>query len=146
MRFLLLALMLSLSGCGFGLFGGNREAPPEQAVADPLAPLPDGTVLVDTLVSVVPEPALRGLIIKSTALARTQGYSAAELRPLNEGAPDENGIVTFEFRVRPPGITMDPGPEAARRLIAATFVADNDLDEIAGFRVLSATNIVNLTR
>ena len=77
MRFLLLALVLSLSGCGFGLFGGDREVDAEQAVADPLAPLPDGTVLVDALVAVVPEPALRGLIIKSTALARTQGYSAA---------------------------------------------------------------------
>lgn len=143
MRFMVLALSLSLSACSLGLFGGSGD---EQVEVNPLSPLPDGAVFVASLESVVPEPALRGIILKSTALAASPGYHNARLRPLNAGAPDENGIVTYEFRVQPPGRPQPQGTQAARRIIAATFVSDRDLQTIAGFRVLSETNVVNLAR
>lgn len=147
MRFVLLTLVLLVAGCSLLPFGGNsRNAATPVAEVPPTRPLADGTELVAALKSVVPEPALRGIILRGTGLAQSPGFFNAQMRALNEGEPDENGIVTFEFRVRPPGVVQPQGSEAAREVLAAAFVSDGDLERIAGFRILSATNIVTLRR
>jgi hypothetical protein len=106
----------------------------------------DPTVLIERLESVVPEPALRGLILRATAIAATEGYHTAQFVAQNEGLPDENGIVTFEFRAIPPASPGRVGPEQTRRIVAATFIPDNDLVGIRGFAVIARTNTVNLRR
>lgn len=122
-------------------FGGRDSARTVAASAE-IAP----GVLVDRLDRAVAEPALRGIILRAAAIAPMQGYHAAQLYPRNEGRPDENGIVRFEFRAMPPSAPRPVGPERTRRLIVATFIHDDDLAGIRGFRIVSATNSVDLAR
>jgi len=155
MRWVAMLAVMGLTGCSWFGFGSD-DAPDQGAasggvaglsvdqVAAPIAP--DGTVLVDSLAEVVPEPALRGVILRATSIASTQGYHDAMLVAANGGAPDANGIVTFAFRATPPLGNQPVGPARSRMLTAAVFVHDSDLDEIRGFRVVSRANTVNLRR
>lgn len=155
MRWVAMLAVVGLSGCSWFGFGSGDE-PSEGAasvaatglsveqVAVPAAA--DGTVLVDGLTEVVPEPALRGVIVRATSIAPTQGYYDAELVAANKGAPDANGIVTFAFRAKPPLGRASVGPARSRVLTSAVFVGDAELTEIRGFRVISRTNTVNLRR
>ncbi|MEM8871166.1 MAG: hypothetical protein AAGE38_12250 [Pseudomonadota bacterium] len=106
----------------------------------------DGRELVAALQSVVPEAALRGVILRVTAINRTQGYHSTIIVPLNNGLQDDAGIVSFEVRAVPPEFTEPQGPEVARRVVAAIFVNDNQLEDILGFRLISAGNTINLRR
>lgn len=106
----------------------------------------DNTVLIAQLQSVAPEAALRGVILKATGIAATEGYYNAQLVATNGGLPDERGIVTYEFRATPPETPGRAGPVQTRRLIAAAFIGDDDLAGIRGFRVRSASNVVDLRR
>ncbi|NNU80608.1 hypothetical protein HMH01_09190 [Halovulum dunhuangense] len=126
-------------------FGGRDEAPARSSDGMPVAPA-DGSVLVERLETVRPEPALRGVIIRASGIASTQGYFGARLAPVNGGLPDEAGVVTYEFRVLPPETVEPTGTDTQRRLIVATFVPDADLAEVRGFRVVARTNSVDLRR
>ncbi|MEM9643019.1 MAG: hypothetical protein AAGA19_16115 [Pseudomonadota bacterium] len=106
----------------------------------------DGRELVAALQSVVPEAALRGVILRVTAINRTQGYHSTIIVPLNNGLQDDAGIVSFEVRAVPPEFAEPQGPEVARRVVAAIFVNDNQLEDIRGFRLISAGNTINLRR
>lgn len=117
---------------------------PVQEISAPVGA--DGSVLMDNLTSVVPEPALRGLIIRATTVAPTQGYYGTILMPAYGGNPDSNGIVTFAFRAFPPENPQPVGTPRSRQLTAATFVHDSELVDVRGFRVISRTNTVNLAR
>ena len=123
-------------------FGGRDRAPAGSAAEAEVAT----GVLVGQLERVTPEPALRGLILRASAIAPMQGYYGANLWPVNDGMPDERGIVTFEFRAMPPPGLRPTGPVQTRRLIAAAFIPDSELSAIRGFRVLSAGNSVDLRR
>lgn len=154
---LIIAATVALSGCSGGSgsnplgsfpsfgslnpFGGGKKADVAQAVE-----IEDPRPLVAALKSVEPESALRGLIIKATAVTPSQGYYDAALVPVAEGTPDENGIVTYEFRASPPQTPQGSGPEQTRLLLAAAFIEDADLEGIRGIRVISASNSVNLRR
>lgn len=128
----------SLGSNPFGGGGGATEAATVQA--------PAPGVLVAQLETAVPEPALRGLIIRASAITPTQGYWGATLYPVNEGRPDERGIVTYQFRAYPPEGARPVGPVQTRRLIAATFISDADLANIRGFRVQARDNSADLRR
>ncbi|MHA3978513.1 hypothetical protein ACW9UR_12575 [Halovulum sp. GXIMD14794] len=106
----------------------------------------NGSVLMDGLASVIPEPALRGLLIRATSIAPTQGYYGSILLPAYGGAPDSNGIVTFAFRAFPPEVPQPVGAPRSRQLTAAVFIQDSELANVRGFRVLSRTNTVSLAR
>lgn len=149
-------LAITLTGCGgrgpIGtvgnlLFGTEQPtvvgpAPPEVDVTAPV--LADGSVLVPQIVDIDPEPALRGLIIRVTGQTQTGGYFGAALVPAGRGEPDEDGIVTYAFRIFAPA---DPSAApGARRVVAATFVPDTDLDEVRAFRVIAADRAVTLAR
>lgn len=146
---------LALAGCGgngsnpFGSLGSlNPFGGGSGQTVPVVAPYerPPGGVLIARLVSVEAEPALRGLIIRATGAAPTEGYYGARLFALNDGLPDENGIVTLQFRVEAPEFPGPAGTENTRQVIAATFVTDAALEDINGFVVVSATNTVSLRR
>ncbi|MSU91386.1 hypothetical protein GE300_17540 [Rhodobacteraceae bacterium 2CG4] len=155
MRWVAVLAVMGLTGCSWLGFGGgdtrdagavavsSRGLSVEQVAATVAA---DGSVLVDSLAEVVPEPALRGVILRASSVAPTQGYYGAALVAANRGAPDADGIVTYAFRALPPPGEAPVGPARSRLLTAAVFVPDAALDEIRGFRVLSRTGTVDLRR
>ena len=151
-------LTTALTGCGssgsnpFGSFGsinpfggGSENNVGEDSTGAPKV-IVDDSILAPSIASVTPEAALRGLLIKVQAIAPTQGYHSPYLSPLNRGIPDEDGIVSLEFRVTAPEISQGLGPERTRQLIAAVFYNDRDLDEIVGFRIIGQNNMINIRR
>ncbi len=140
-----------LSACGGSLGSLNPFAPPEPApirAADSgeVIQRGDGRALLPTMDQVVPEPALRGLILRARATAPTQGYWGAALVPERGGLPDENGIVTYQFRAVRPDAPDRVGAPATRQLLAAAFVPDTALEDIRGFRIVTVNQTVNLAR
>ena len=98
---LLLAGVVLLGGCtmevpGFlgregnaqGYYSVRRQPPPE--------PVPVA------MRSAVLEPALHGVIIRVEGEAPTWGYYSPTLVPVNDGAPDAAGIVSFRLMAVPP--------------------------------------------
>jgi hypothetical protein len=157
------AMVLMLASCGggssnpfgsFASFGSGPSIGSSPATADPLdaafareaPPDYDPTILVPQVNAARPEPALRGLIIRATAIAPEQGYYLPQLKPVNDGEPDENGIVTLEFRAWPPAEPNTRGPERSRTLEAAAFFPDADLRRIEGFVILAEGNSISLAR
>ncbi len=135
------------SGPSFGSGAGSRADPVDAALTSAgSGAVNDGTILVPSIAAARPEPGLRGLIIRASAVAPVQGYYLPALRPLNRGRPDENGVVTLEFRAYPPVQPGPAGPTRSRALEAAAFFSDADLASISGFLIVSETNKVSLVR
>lgn len=150
--------LLLVSACGGGSgsnpfgslgslnpFGGGGSTEP-LVVRQNTTLVPEGTVLLPAQAEVRPEPALRGVILRATAVAPTQGYYGALLVPERRGVPDEDGILTLQFRVTPPAGSRQQGPQQTRLLTAAAFISDDDLEEISGFRVVTEAGVINLRR
>ncbi|MEM9429619.1 MAG: hypothetical protein AAGA32_08995 [Pseudomonadota bacterium] len=128
------------------LLGCSNNTPVEpDPVPDP-APEVSRRALLPSFDEVVPEPALRGLILRVEATAPTLGYGRAALLPVGDGRPDADGIVTYQLRALAPPAPGTVGPASARRLIAATFVSDARLDDIQGFRIISQTREIVIRR
>ncbi|MEO1313198.1 MAG: hypothetical protein AAFV27_04900 [Pseudomonadota bacterium] len=153
MRMFFWLIPVVLSACSGGsvsnplgsIGSGPARAAPTEA-AEVTRAVQDGSVLVAGLESVVPEPALRGVILRVSAIGATQGYHSTRVRPVNGGVPDENGIATFEVRAFPPEFAQPVGSDTSRRILTAVFVGDDALEDVRGFRLVSAGNTVNLRR
>jgi hypothetical protein len=111
-------------GGGQGFYNVRGEPPPEPV----RLALREATL----------ERALHGVIIRVDGEAPTQGYFSAALVPLNNGVPDEAGIVTFEFMAVPPSTTQAIGPARSRQITAAVFLPTLALKNIRGFRLAGA--------
>ncbi|QHQ34852.1 hypothetical protein GO499_06380 [Algicella marina] len=152
------SILLALAACGngsgsnpLGSLGSNpfsRGGNPDPVVvsAEGRTIVPEGSILVPAPVEVRPEAALRGMILRATATAPTQGYYGAVLIPERRGAPDEDGIVTYQFRVFPPVEDSPTGPVRTRQLTAAAFVPDKAIAGVSGFRIVSQTGGVSIGR
>lgn len=156
----LMVAALALSGCGGGSasnpfgslgslgslnpFGGGGSSDGGGGAARPS--IEDTTVLIEAIEEVRPEAALRGVILRATVIAATDGYHTAQFVGRNEALPDENGIVTYEIRAVPPESPGFAGPLSTRRIVIATFIPDSDLDNIRGFRIVSRTRTVDIRR
>ena len=140
----LLAGLVLLAGCstevpsflgregnaeGFYSIGG-------EPVPDPV-PLPFRTATLDR--------ALHGVIIRVDAESPTQGYYSATLEPLNEGRPDQAGIVTFPLLATPPSEPQPIGPARTRVMTAGVFMPTLSLKNIRAFRVAGVGTAVTLT-
>lgn len=137
---MLLAGLTLVAGCSMeipsfvGREGGGQEfysirgeAPPEPVAL----PLREATL----------DRALHGVIIRADGEAPTQGYYSAALVPLNNGAPDASGLVTFEFMAVPPREAQAIGPARSRQITAAVFLPTLALKNIRGFRVTGAGTV-----
>jgi|GEM_PF-4107003 len=157
-RAVAIAACLVLTGCGggsgsnpFGSFGSIGSLNPfggrdDVGTGTTPARVNDGTVLVETIEQVVPEAALRGVILRATVIAATEGYHSARFVGRNDGVPNADGIVTYELRAVPPEDPGVAGPLNARRILVATFIPDTDLDVIRGFRIVSRSRTVDIGR
>ncbi len=138
-----LAALMLLSACGSRLnpfnWFGPRQAREETVAADGGLPasVQDTRALVQKVTKVVLEPMPGGVILRATGLPPTQGYWDAELvaRPI-----DEEGVLTFDFRVFAP-VTQEPASTVvSREVVVATFISDIKLDQITGIVVQGETN------
>ena len=140
----LLAGLVLLAGCSMevpsflgregnasGFYSVRGEPPPEPVQI----PLRTATL----------ERALHGVIVRIDAVAPTQGYYSATLVPVNDGRPDQAGIVTFRLVAVPPAAPQAVGPERTRKMTAAAFMPTLALKSARAIRVAGGGTVVTLT-
>ncbi len=157
-----LALTLTTAGCGtirdsklnpFNWFGRDTAAPVETLAPRGGYPVKVGKPnqqQVAQVSSLSVEKIPSGAIITAMGLPPTQGYWDTDLVPLNDGAPDENGTVTYVFMVsRPPADSA-----AARRVMtpqsrevsAAAFLSTYKLQGVRKIVVQGVSNARSVAR
>lgn len=146
--FLILAGMTLLAGCSFdvpdflGREGNGAQSNAFSVGGDaPVVPPP----VTLPLRSAEAEAALHGVILRAEGISPTQGYYAALLTPLNGGAPDAAGIVTFDLTAIPPTGVEAVGPEGTRTLRAAFFFPNSTLRDIRAMRIKGGANVLTVT-
>ena len=139
-----------LVGCGrvsesrlnpFNWFGSDRET---------VASTPDTTaevrndVLIAQVLNLKVEPAPGGAIISTMGLATTQGFWEAVLVPV--AAQDRDTGLTFEFRVKQPVTPAPIGENAAREVLAGTFLSAQTLGNARTITVVAGQNRRTVSR
>lgn len=158
-RSLLLCGALALAGCGGGLsnswvnpsnwFGkSSNEALAAGAEVNPLIPkarawkrkkAPYQGTAVDQIKSLRIERRPGGAIIHVVAIADGIGYYDVRMQSDTDGKP-ENGVLTYTLRAERPAKLIRGGNEAARRITAARYVTDQDLEGVRKITVKGARN------
>ncbi|MEM9715797.1 MAG: hypothetical protein AAF826_04700 [Pseudomonadota bacterium] len=120
-----------------GLFGGRDQGDRVQqnVVYGQLAP---------EVLTLNADRTLDGVIIAATTRVGATSAFDVSLRELNNGLPDADGFISFEFRFDT--TTALPPPGRDRVLTAAEFVSAADLDDARGIRVISASNSRSFNR
>ena len=131
---LTLMLCTALAGCGdvgssnlnpFNWFGGGSDV--EIAVTPEGVPI-DPRPLIDQVVDVAAERVPGGIIVRATGLPPTLGYWSADLVPADPDLrPDENGVVTLDFRALPPVVAQPPGSPSSRQIVTGYFLSEQTL-------------------
>ncbi len=143
-----------LSGCdtlrSLNPFGGGntravyeRGSDGELVIAEP--PVRDGSIPAPAIRSHRIDRSRQGVILVVETVAQTQGYYGAKLYRRNFGEPDANGVLSYEFRVKPPEGPATPGPERTRILQAADFISEGELRSITRIVIRSAGQDLILT-
>ena len=139
-----------LVGCGrvsesrlnpFNWFGGDRET--VEATPDTSAEIRND-VLIAQVLSLKVEPAPGGAIISTMGLAETQGFWEAVLVPVPPQAGNRG--LTFEFRVKQPLTAAPVGANAAREVLAGTFLSTQALGDARTITIVAGQNRRSVSR
>lgn len=141
-----------LSGCGtlgsLNPFGQSettvitRVEGEEGVIVQP--PVDDGSLLVTALSSHKLEKDREGAILIVASVLPVQGYYDGHLYRRNFGEPDENGVLYYEFRVKPPFYQTPRGSEITRTVEAADFISNGELREIKEIQIKTDTQVYRL--
>lgn len=138
-----------LVGCGrvsesrlnpFNWFGGDRET--VVATPDTTAAVRDDQLIAQVLELRI-EPTPGGAILSTLGLAPTQGFWEAELVPV---ATEDGAGLAFEFRVKQPITAAPVGAQAAREVLAGTFLSTQDLGAARTITVIAGENRRTISR
>lgn len=143
---LTLALLLTLTACGSRLNPMNWFGTSQEETTTAVAPereTVDERVLIDRITKMTIEPAGNGAILRITAQSDTPGAYDVTFVGLNNGLPDEKGILTYEMRVKHPAPT---NPDGLKTLLAAHFVGAFELQNTRRIIVKAADNQRSVTR
>ena len=124
-------------GGSFGLFGGRKNT-------DPLATNIVYGSLVPEVLSLRLDRTADGIIILATTQVGGQSAFDVSLRELNSGLPNEDGVISFEFRY---DVTRQLQPPLRDRVITvAEYVSNAQLDDVRGIQVFAAQNSRSVRR
>jgi hypothetical protein len=147
-----LAGAVFLAGCSGGGSGSAsslnpfaRAPQPEQTLATRNI-APDGRELIASVAELRAEPTRNGVILRARGVAQELGYYDVELAETNSGNPDENGVLTFELRGRPPVLPEPTTTERSREFLAATFISNITLKSVKALRVIAAQNQITIRK
>lgn len=115
-------------------FGRSQEA---RVVAAGGAVAADSRPLVEQVLTLVIEPTPQGALVRATGLSPMQGYYDAELvaRPV-----DENGVLVYDFRIKPPPEPKPVGTQRTREVTVAAALSNIALESISEIVVQGAGN------
>ncbi len=139
---LIAVLCTALAGCG-GLresrlnpFNWFKKSQPTELVEVPVASA-DGRQLIDAVLTLSVEPIPGGAIVRATGQTPTQGWWSAELVPL---PLNENGVLVYEFRLKPPETVTNVNTPRSREVDVAIYISDFKLEPVREIVVQGATN------
>ena len=130
------------SGSSANIFGRRSRA--DQAVTK--------TTTIDgrTLVSVIKDARLErtrdGGIVHARAVLPRQGYYNAKLVSGSAFEPDENGVLTLEFRAQEPQFNTNVVTNHSREIDVGVFLSNQRLAGIRTIRVVGSQNQISLRR
>jgi hypothetical protein len=134
---------LGLSGCGgarslnpFSWFSQEEEVETLSAVE--LQAARDTRALIPEITDLTIERLPGGIIVRATGLPGEQGWHNAGFQRALQDAP---GVMTFNFRARPPETATRISTVQSREIVAAVFLSDIELQGISQIRVVGARNI-----
>src|SRR5690606_3167715 len=131
----ILAICL-LTACGFGQsrlnplnwFGPSEERvrliPEGGFVSDS-----DRRSMVERVTALTVEPVIGGALIRATGLPPIQGYWDGELVSTNRLTP-ENGVLTLEFRIKPPVQPTAVSTPISREVVVGLFLSRQKLEAV----------------
>ncbi len=132
---------LVVAGCGTRLNPLNWFGSDEETIAGaPADFITDPRPLAAQITSLRIERTVGGAIIRATALPPTQGFWDAELVPLNNEEPDDNRVLTYEFRLAEPVFDRPVSTERSREVVVAQFISDRGLANVRRITVTGTAN------
>ena len=133
----------SSGGSSGGSFGGRRV---EEAQLDTVEARVETRGFIP-VVSVVKVDNYRGgVLIHAIGKVDKLGYSKIDLVAVNSGVPDENGVVSYEFRAEAPLDVNAPKTERAQEVYAGASINSKRLPAIRSIRVIAGQNQVTVSK
>jgi hypothetical protein len=104
----------------------------------------DPRAFIPEILSLRGEPAKGGVLVRATGRIDMAGYHTVTLVVLNNGFPDADGNLMFEFR----GFLPDPKPtvQSTDKIEAAVFISSAQLRSIRSIRVQAQENSMTINR
>lgn len=142
-----LTVALMLGACGkvrdsrlnpLNWFGRSSEQTLTEAYIAP--EVQDPRPLMQQITAMRVEPTPGGAIVHATGLPPQQGYWETDLLSLNDGKPNENGVLVFQFRANGPIAQTATGTPYSREVTAATFLTNQALAGVRTIVVQGAQN------
>lgn len=130
------------SAGSFGLFKRQSNTPltvEQKAVAN------HGN-LIPVVSKVWIEQVKAGAIIRVKGAASRQGYYDVKLYAPGGFKPDENGVVTLEFRAKQPEFWTTASTERAREIVVGRFISRQKLAKTSKILVYGAQNQITIAR
>jgi hypothetical protein len=133
----------SSGGSSGGFFGKRR---PKETVLEQRIEEPDIRVLIPVVNEVKVDKYRGGALIRARGTVDRQGYSEINLVAVNDGLPDENGVVTYEFKGEKPLITV-AGPTArSKEVYAGASITARRLPSVKRIRVIASQNQIVVSK
>lgn len=139
----------SATSSGFGSSAnifGRRTRVEQQVTTTTTNTIIDGRQLVSAVKGARFEQTRDGGIIRAQAVMPRQGYYDAKLVTSSSFKPDENGVLTLEFRAKEPQFNTLASTERSREIDVGVFLSRQKLAVIRSIRIVGRNNQVSLRR
>jgi hypothetical protein len=136
----------SSGGSSAGSSGGSFAGRTEEVVLEQKIVIVDTRGLIPVVNAVKVDKYSGGAIITARGTTDIQGYSNVHLVARNSGLPDENGVVTYDFKAElPVGTTAGPTPRS-NEVYAGTSITALRLPSVKRIRVIAGQNEITVSK
>ncbi len=87
-----------------------------------------------------------GAIVRATGLPPYQGYWDGSLAATNDGEPDQNGVMTYRFILKPPPAPTNASTAASREVSVGAYLSASKLRRIRQIVVEAQSNRMTARR
>ena len=136
----------SSTGSSGGSSGGFFKKRQKETVLEERIPAPETRILIPVVTEVQVDAFNGGVLIKAKGTLDRQGYSNVDLVALNQGLPDENGVVTYEFKGDRPESTKAGPTQRSNEVYAGASITALRLAKVKSIRVIAAQNQITKSK
>ncbi|MBL4749262.1 MAG: hypothetical protein JKX71_01530 [Amylibacter sp.] len=130
----------SSGGSSAGSSGGFFKKREKEVQLEQRIPAAETRILIPVVTEVQVDAFRGGVLIKAKGTLDRQGYSNVNLVAVNKGLPDENGVVTYEFKGEKPKYTRAGPTPRSNEVYAGAFITSIRLASVKRIRVVAAQN------